>query len=77
MVALFICAPVDHVHVYAGGNLTGVETIELEMRGLEKSPTAALANTGFSDFVSHAYIVTTGLLARGLSFGVDEVRSDN
>jgi hypothetical protein len=46
------------------------------MMGLGKSPEAALANTGFTDFVSQAYIVTTKLLARGLSSEVDEVRAE-
>ena len=71
MVSTAICSRVDHVHVYAGGQVDNNPS-RMTMMGFTSAPEEASLNEMFITFAIPAYKQATYLLAEGLGMALSE-----
>ena len=73
MVASALCARVDAVHVFAGGNVRHLEPDGLRLMGFGRMPGEQAEDSGFIDHVVGSYQQTTRFLAEALSLEIDDL----
>jgi len=73
MVASALCARVDAVHVFAGGNVRHLDSDGLRLMGFGQIPGEQAENSTFVDHVVGSYQQTTRFLAEALSLEIDDL----
>jgi hypothetical protein len=71
MVASALCARVDRVHVFAGGNVSHLDAAGLRLMGFGETPGKQAEDSVFIDHVVGSYQQTTRFLAEALSLKID------